>query len=176
MAKWLFICSKCGHGLEQDEVIASRCPECGASSWLYHLTDHDDNHDNDPEPGEFYCKACLMDKTEAEMSPDDRYCQGCYEFLLKEAEILSQGKRTAWIPKPVARSSFKTRQDAQNKANACNNIIGPSKPRVGRPVTDLPVQQIEVLKSQGYSLRGIAERLGTSHMAVKRALERANHG
>lgn len=48
----------------------------------------------------FFCRACLIDKTEAEMSPDTRYCLGCYEFLLKEAEILGGTKRPAWIPKP----------------------------------------------------------------------------
>jgi len=43
MAEWLFICSKCGHRIEQDEVIDSKCPSCGATSWLCHLLDRD-NH------------------------------------------------------------------------------------------------------------------------------------
>ena len=36
----------------------------------------------------FFCHACLEDKDGEELSPDSRYCQGCYNFLLKEAEVL----------------------------------------------------------------------------------------
>jgi hypothetical protein len=50
--------------------------------------------------GGFFCHACVMDKPATEASPDPRYCQGCYDFLLKEAEILSPGKHPGWIPKP----------------------------------------------------------------------------
>jgi len=47
----------------------------------------------------FFCYTCLEDKDRKELSPDPRYCRGCYDFLLKEAEMLSGGKRPAWIPK-----------------------------------------------------------------------------
>jgi hypothetical protein len=51
----------------------------------------------------FFCQACLVDKEHSEMSHiDSRYCQGCYDFLLKEAERLSDGRRPAWIPVPSA--------------------------------------------------------------------------
>ncbi len=46
----------------------------------------------------FWCHACLDDKLASEASPDPRYCQDCYDFLLKEAEMLPEGKRPAWIP------------------------------------------------------------------------------
>lgn len=48
----------------------------------------------------FFCHACLEDKPASEASPDPRYCQGCNDFLLKEAEMLPGGKCPAWIPKP----------------------------------------------------------------------------
>lgn len=51
----------------------------------------------------FFCHGCLIDKSVIEMSPDPRYCLECYGFLLKEAEILSPGKRPAWIPKAQAK-------------------------------------------------------------------------
>jgi len=35
-----------------------------------------------------------------EQSPDPRYCQGCCDFLLKEAEMLPATRRPAWMPKP----------------------------------------------------------------------------
>jgi DNA-binding NarL/FixJ family response regulator len=42
-----------------------------------------------------------MDKKHSEMSHiDHRYCQGCYDLLLKEAEMLTGGRRPAWIPIP----------------------------------------------------------------------------
>ena len=34
----------------------------------------------------FFCHACLDDKDQQELSPDPHYCQGCCDFLLKEAE------------------------------------------------------------------------------------------
>ena len=48
---------------------------------------------------DFYCHACLMDKPANEQSPDPRYCQGCFDFLTKEAELLPGGKRPSWKPK-----------------------------------------------------------------------------
>ena len=49
----------------------------------------------------FFCHACLVDKAADEASLDPRYCQGCYEFLIKEAEMLPATKRPKWTPKPV---------------------------------------------------------------------------
>ncbi len=46
-----------------------------------------------------WCEACLVGKEEDQMSPDPRYCQSCYEFLLEEARILSGTKRPNWIPR-----------------------------------------------------------------------------
>jgi hypothetical protein len=46
-----------------------------------------------------FCSACLVGKTANEQSPDPRYCQSCYEFLLKEASLLDGSRRPAWIPK-----------------------------------------------------------------------------
>ena len=50
--------------------------------------------------GGFWCHACLVSHPATEQSPDPRYCQGCYDFLLKEAELLTGTKRPKWIPKP----------------------------------------------------------------------------
>ncbi len=45
-----------------------------------------------------FCQACLVDKTATKLSPDPRYCQGCYDFLTKEAELLD-GRKPTWVPK-----------------------------------------------------------------------------
>ncbi len=34
----------------------------------------------------FFCEACIVGKPETEISQDSRYCQVCYDFLLKEAK------------------------------------------------------------------------------------------
>ena len=34
--------------------------------------------------GGFWCEACLIGKPGSDTSPDPRYCQDCYGFLLKE--------------------------------------------------------------------------------------------
>ncbi len=52
------------------------------------------------EAGGFFCLACAVGKPADDQSPDPRYCQGCYDFLLKEAEMLPSNKRPKWIPKP----------------------------------------------------------------------------
>ena len=54
--------------------------------------------------GGFFCNACLVGKPAIEQSPDPRYCQGCYDFLLKEAELLGGNSRPGWIPKNTRKS------------------------------------------------------------------------
>jgi len=48
----------------------------------------------------FFCQACLVDRPASEQSPDERYCQGCYEFLCVEAFRISE--RPKWAPNPLA--------------------------------------------------------------------------
>jgi hypothetical protein len=58
--------------------------------------------------GGFWCKACCVGRPAAERSPDERYCQGCYEYLLAEADILIESgskRRPAWIPKDTGERS-----------------------------------------------------------------------
>ena len=64
------------------------------------MTNYTDKQGNNSATGGFFCHACLEDKNEQALSPDQRYCQGCYEFLLGEAEMLAGNKRPKWIPKP----------------------------------------------------------------------------
>ena len=47
----------------------------------------------------FWCETCLVARPLDDQSPDGRYCQGCYDFLLKEAEMLTGHiKKPTWIP------------------------------------------------------------------------------
>ena len=49
--------------------------------------------------GGFFCFGCLTGKPASKLSPDPRYCQGCYDLFLKEAEMLSPGRRSQWAPR-----------------------------------------------------------------------------
>lgn len=46
----------------------------------------------------FFCHCCLVHRPLDDRSPDERYCQQCCEFLLKEADI-QRIKRADWIPR-----------------------------------------------------------------------------
>jgi hypothetical protein len=52
----------------------------------------------------FFCEACLVGKPVGEQSPDSRYCKGCYEFLVKEAEMIKAGGQRIGDWKPVTPS------------------------------------------------------------------------
>ena len=41
---------------------------------------------------DFFCCACVVGKPADEQSSDPRYYYGCYELLLKEAELLPVSK------------------------------------------------------------------------------------
>lgn len=51
----------------------------------------------------------------------------------------------------------------------CNKIEGRVK---GRPHANVPAREVMRLSSEGVSLRAIADRVGVSHMTVKRILAR----
>lgn len=47
----------------------------------------------------FFCEACLSDKPLDDISPDLRYCQGCYNFLSNEARRLDRKAIPFWVPR-----------------------------------------------------------------------------
>lgn len=50
----------------------------------------------------FWCKTHLEELPTSKQSPDARYCQDCYDFLLKEAELLSSKHgKPDWIPDSI---------------------------------------------------------------------------
>jgi hypothetical protein len=49
----------------------------------------------------FWCDACMIARPLDAQSPDPRYCQGCHDFLLKEAEISHPSRRPSWYPRPL---------------------------------------------------------------------------
>lgn len=56
------------------------------------------------KPGHFWCYTHLADLPLEKQSPDPRYCQQCFEILVKEAKDTGRSKgRVWWVP--VARGS-----------------------------------------------------------------------
>ena len=49
--------------------------------------------------GGFFCKACLMGKDKAGISPDPRYCQDCYDFLREAMETDTRWSHSTSMPK-----------------------------------------------------------------------------
>jgi len=116
----------------------------------------------------FYCHACLEDKPASEQSPDSRYCQGCCEFLLNEAKMLTGGKRPSWIPKvdrEAPPSAPEPLSERVEQARDCNKIsIGVSDRVRGRKPIDIPMEFINTLEKEGVmSCRRISERLKTEY-------------
>jgi len=46
----------------------------------------------------FWCETCIVARPIETRSPDYRYCQGCYEFLLKEAQMDTSRGGGNWKP------------------------------------------------------------------------------
>ncbi len=125
----------------------------------------------------FFCHACLEDKLAPEVSPDPRYCQGCYDFLLKEAEMDTRrgggdwkpvnsynkakngGEKTAQVSPPMRRimstlESEKPEVDLIG-ATVASRTIG----KRGRKFKQLPEQLIKQLADKGMGSKAIATKL-----------------
>lgn len=113
--------------------------------------------------GGFFCHACLVGKPLDDISPDPSYCQGCYDFLLKEAEMLPANRRPRWIPK---QQSDKTR-----RPRSVDIITEPPTDRVtimssttesqkrGPKHRELPEDLILQLAGEGLKSQAIAAKL-----------------
>lgn len=114
----------------------------------------------------FYCYTCLENKPLTEQSPDPRYCNGCCDFLLKEAKMLTGGKRPSWIPRvPVApQNTPEPLYKRVEQARDCNKIGYRYSHRVGskrgRKPIDIPMEFIAQITKEGITTcRGISKRL-----------------
>ena len=150
------------------------------------------------EASGFWCEACLVGKSASDQSPDQRYCQGCYEFLLKEAEILAGHAKKDWIPRKPTATRGKTiakttadkvpsiPQDAGGIMSTVEHkksevdIIQPVTPvtigKRGPKFTELPEDLIKQLAGEGMGNKTIATRLrvkgySVSYKTIQRRLQ-----
>jgi hypothetical protein len=93
--------------------------------------------------GGFWCYGCLVGKPAHDISPDSRYCFGCYDFLLAEARLLDSHTRKAWVPAPesieVSPTVKKGVAKAGNKGNTPEGIM---QHIVGRPRKEGKVHRV----------------------------------
>jgi len=70
----------------------------------------------------FWCKTHLEELSIEKRSPDSRYCQDCYDFLLREAELLSKGKPD-WMPDPAKYPVCKRAVSTRGLGQCCPYVI-----------------------------------------------------
>jgi len=124
--------------------------------------------------GGFWCHACLVSHPAREQSPDPCYCQGCYDFLLKEAETLTGHiKKPEWLPEassktaktasPVSQYGGEIMSTLENPKNEVD-IIHPSVAtrtlgKRGPKHKKLPEDLIGQLSAEGMGPKAIASKL-----------------
>lgn len=133
--------------------------------------------------GGFFCNACLTGKPTSGRSPDLHYCQGCYDVLLKEVNMLiasDKRHRPSWIPtKPSSKASQgeKVSADIQRVGSAIMSTLneGKSDPSTVRKVTynkrgpkltELPDDLIRELAGQGLGSKAITTKLAKQGYSV----------
>jgi len=145
--------------------------------------------------GGFFCEACLGVKTVDERSQDPRYCQGCYDYLIEEAKLLSGPGRPKWIPKPenpdkalekqchVARGGAGISSTLESPKIEVDKIQPPVEPepvsQKGRKKPVLPVGDIVQLSFEGMGAKAIAPQLRKrnakmSHKTAQRVTQKAD--
>jgi hypothetical protein len=119
----------------------------------------------------FWCKSCVVARPLAEKSPDDRYCQRCFDVLLKEAEL--EGRRAGdWRPQKGKRAaepstdSLLTADEDVSRDNAGCDTVTHKELVGGNGVTDLLTDRIRVLAGQGMSCRAIEVELAKEKVTV----------
>ncbi|MFC1981428.1 hypothetical protein ACFLVN_04200 [Chloroflexota bacterium] len=134
--------------------------------------------------GFFFCHACLEDKSVSEQSLDSRYCRGCCEFLLQEAEVLPVNKRPKWIPKAQSKTDSTGKNRGQEVIQVSQDVVlnmstlksekskvdiiqPPGTNRAlgkrGPKQKDLPHEIIEQWASDGMGSKAIASKVNSEH-------------
>ncbi|MFC1871288.1 hypothetical protein ACFLYF_02660 [Chloroflexota bacterium] len=127
------------------------------------------------EAGGFLCHACCVGKLANDQSPDPRYCQSCYDFLLKEVE-LGGHQKAKWRPDTPEDKAANAvpKLPAGETIQAGNNEVmahtskGDGGHCGGRPRLDLPVERIKALAGQGIKVPGILQQLREEGFEVSR--------
>lgn len=118
----------------------------------------------------FWCMACLGACLLDDQSPDPRYCQVCYDCLLKETGMDTSRRGGDWKPKIAHKKSAQVSEYMRRNMSTLEgkkitvDIIPPETPKVthgkrGPKQKTLPIELIEQWHSQGLGSKVIAARL-----------------
>ena len=98
--------------------------------------------------GGFFCQACLVGKPLDDISPDPRYCLGCYEVLSAEAEMLSGIKRK-WVPQaPRAKTGRKKEVKVEKGVGTVLPIMSTIKHKEKKHPKPEPKQKVDIIPPQ----------------------------
>lgn len=131
--------------------------------------------------GGFWCEACLVGKPKDDQSRDPRYCQGCFDFLLKEAKLIPPGKgKPAWIPQVADNAPLKPPENLTSGTIAGKTAVTTYRPISSQgsdTVTPDVTEKISLLSGQGLSTRAISDQLReegikTNHVKVYRTIKK----
>jgi len=124
------------------------------------------------EAGGFWCSGCLVGKPATEVSHDSRYCRGCYELLLKEAELEGSRRAGEWMPKkgkrlaePSASTTSSVIKALPDNDNSCDKVAH-EEMYGGNAVTDFVTGRIRELAAQGMSCRAIEKELAAVGVTI----------
>jgi hypothetical protein len=114
--------------------------------------------------GGVFCQACLTGRTE--LSPDQRYCLRCFNFLTEEAKRLLPGGSLGWAPEaPVGVTGLGTQPQKRGHNSVPTVSMVPDKTlnvstaKRGPKHKVLPEDLIVKLARRGMSPKNIAARL-----------------
>jgi hypothetical protein len=126
----------------------------------------------------FWCEACLVARPIDNQSLDPRYCQGCYEVLVMEAEMLKETgtwRRPEWLPTASPDTKRGAKKDGDTPTPIPQNMstlkdekitVDIIRPRIGKRgprKMELPDDKIKQLHEDGMEAKAIATQLKREH-------------
>lgn len=117
--------------------------------------------------GGFFCQACLVGKPLDDISPDPRYCLGCYEVLSAEA-IMVQGIKRKWVPKaPSAKIGRKKEVKVEKGVGAVLPIMSTIKHEEKKPPKPKPKEKVDIIPRPAGK---VTHKRGPKHKALPEEL------
>lgn len=128
----------------------------------------------------FWCHACQVARTLAEISPNPRYCRMCFDFLNNEAALLPRGKYFPWVPGVTVDSlgpTEKAKEVVTDNAQGLNHVSQPVTTLINGVDSEINTR-IAALDAAGLKGRDIAAALAKegvfiSYRTVYRRLQGA---
>ena len=125
----------------------------------------------------FFCHACLVHRPVDDRSPDERYCQQCFEFLSDEMAAAKKNnqKQAAWWPEASDKCAKNTDEIANKETLPTRLFAQPDKAPEppdsglkGRPVMSLPMEKILAMFASGEKVPDIKKQLEAEGIKVSR--------